>query len=79
MPCSVAIVFAFRAQHESVEPARLANRLKPVKPPGEDLVNIGLVADVEQQLVLGRIKNRVQRQREFHHAEVGAKVSAGLR
>ena len=48
---AVAIVLTFGAQHESVETAGLANGVKTVEAAGENLVNVGLVADVEEDFV----------------------------
>jgi hypothetical protein len=45
----------------------------------EQFVYIGLVADVEDEMILGRVKNVVHRQCQLDHPEVGAKVSAGFR
>jgi hypothetical protein len=55
---AVAVVLAFGAQHEAVEAAGLADGLKAVEAAGEDLVDVGLVADVEEELVFGRIEKR---------------------
>ena len=76
---AVAVVLALGAQHEAVQPARLANRLHALQPPGEHLVDVGLVADVEEQLVLGSIEDRVQRQGQLHHSQIRPQVAAGLR
>ena len=51
--CAVAVVLALGAQHEAVEAAGLADGCKAVEAAGEDLVNVGLVADVEEELVFG--------------------------
>jgi hypothetical protein len=45
---AVAIVLAFGAQHEAVEAAGLADGGKAIETAGEDLVDVGLVADVEE-------------------------------
>ena len=45
---------------------------------GEDLVRVGLVADVPEDLVARRVQQRVQRDRELARAEVGAEVAADL-
>ncbi len=45
-------------------------------PPGEQLVHVRLVADVEEKVVGGRVENIVQRDGQFHHTEVGAKMPA---
>ncbi len=74
-----AVVLALGAQHKAVQPARLADGVKPLAPTGKNLVHVGLVAHVEHDLVFRSIKNRMQRQRQFHNAQVGSQVSAGLR
>ncbi len=58
---AVAIVLAFGTQHEAVKAAGLADGLKAVEAAGEDLVDVRLVADVEEDFVFRRIENRVQR------------------
>ena len=78
VPGSVAIVLALGAQHESVQAAGLAHGLKTVEPPGKNLVDISLMADVEQYLVFGSIEHRVQSQCKFNHAKVRAQMAAGL-
>ena len=50
---AVAIVRAFGAQHEAVQSAGSADGGEAVLAPGEELVDVGLVADVEQEAVLG--------------------------
>ena len=45
---------------------------------GEDLVRVGLVADVPEDLVARRVQQRVQRDGELAGAEVGAEVPADL-
>ena len=47
-------------------------------PAGEDLVRVGLVADVPHDAVLGRLEHRVQRDGQLDRAEVGRQVPAGL-
>ena len=45
---------------------------------GEDLVRVGLVADVPEDLVARRVEQAVQRDGELAGAEVGAEVPADL-
>jgi hypothetical protein len=45
---------------------------------GKKLVDVGLVADVEDEMVLGRIEDVMHGEREFDHAEVGAEMASGL-
>ena len=50
------IVFAFGPLGESGKPAALPKRAHAIAPAGQDLVGIGLVADVPDQLVVGVLK-----------------------
>src|SRR6476469_1008305 len=50
-----------------------------VAPPGQDLVRIGLVAHVPDELVVRRVEHLVQRDGELDYAEACAKVAAGHR
>src|SRR5579883_2105802 len=76
---AVAVVLALRTQHETAESAGSANGVELLPPPGEQLVHIGLVAHVENEMVPGRVKNIVHGQREFDHAQVRPEMAAGLR
>ena len=44
--------------------------------PGQQLVDVGLVADVEQEAVARGIEDVVQRDGQFHDAQVRAEVPA---
>ena len=71
------IVFAFGALGEAGQAAALAQRADAVAAAGENLVRIGLVADVPDQAIVRRVEHVVQRDRELDHAEPGAEVPAG--
>ena len=71
------VVFALGALGEAGEPAALAQRADAVAAAGEDLVRIGLVADVPDQPVGRRVEDVMQRHRQLDHAEAGAKMTAG--
>src|SRR5215211_5335683 len=45
---------------------------------GEDLVRVGLMADVPHELVPRRVEQRVDRDRDLARAQVGAEVPADL-
>ncbi len=79
VPGPVAIMFALRPQHESVQPAWLANGVHALQSPGEHLVHIGLVAHVEKNLVLRSIEDRMQSDGELDHPKIRAKMPARLR
>ena len=61
------------------QPAALPQRVELGQPAGQQLVHVGLVPGVEDQLVLGRVEHPVQRDRQLDHAQVGAQVTAGAR
>ena len=73
------VVFALGALGEAGQAAALAQRADAVAPAGQDLVRIGLVADVPDQPVVRRVEHVVQRHRQFDHAEAGAEMPAGDR
>ena len=63
------VVVAFRPLGEPAEAARLTQGQHPVAPAGQYLVGIALVADIPDQLVPWRVKDRVDRHGQFHHAQ----------
>ncbi len=72
------VVLALGALGEAGQAAALTQRADTVAPAGEDLVRIGLVADVPDQLVVRRIEDVMQRHRQLDHAQAGAEMAAGL-
>ena len=73
------VVFALGALGETGQPAALAQRADALAAAGEDLVRIGLMADVPDQPVGRRVEHVVQRHRELDDAEPGAEMAAGDR
>jgi hypothetical protein len=63
---------------EGGEPAVRADGVELVAATGEDLVRVGLVADVPQHLVARRVDQRVDRRGDLAGAEVGPEVPADL-
>jgi len=76
---AIAVVRALAAQHEAIESARSADGVELLAASGEELVDVRLVADVEDEMIRRRIENVVHGQREFDHAQVRTEVSAGFR
>ena len=72
------VVLGLADRAERREAAVLADRRELVAAAGEDLVRIGLVADVPEDLVARRVQQRVQRDGQLAGAEVGAEVPADL-
>ena len=73
------IVFALGALGEAGQSAALAQGADAVAAVGEDLVRIGLMADVPDQPVGRRVEHVVQRDRQLDDAEAGAEMAAGDR
>ena len=73
------VVFALAAPGEAGEAAALAQGADAVAPAGQDLVRIGLVADVPDQPVARRVEDVVERDRQLDDAEAGAEMAAGDR
>src|SRR5665213_1097409 len=70
------VVFTLGALGETGKPVGLAQGANTVATSGEDLVGIGLMADIPNDLVVGRIEHIVQRHGEFDDAEPSAQMAA---
>ena len=70
------IVFALGALGEAGQSAALAQRADAVAAAGQDLVRIGLMADVPDQPVARGVEHVVQGDGQFHDAEAGTQVAA---
>ena len=79
MPGAELVVLALAALEEARDAAGLAQRGEAVVAAGQQLPGVGLVTDVPEHLVGGRVELVQQRDGELHHAEAGADVPAGLR
>ena len=71
------IVFALRAPGEARQAVALAQRADARAPAGQNLVRIGLMADIPDQPVRGRFEYIMKRDREFDDAKARAEVPAG--
>ena len=58
---------------------RIAAWFEAVEPAGEHLVDVALMADIEDELVLRRVEDPVQRDGQFDDAEIRPEMAAGLR
>ncbi len=72
------IVFAFGALGEAAEASALPQRADAIAPPGQDLVRVALVADIPDELVLGRVENIVDRRGQFDHAQPRSQMAPRL-
>ena len=73
------VVFALGTLGEARQAAALAKGANAVAAPGENLMRIGLMADVPDQPVGGRVEQIMQRDSELDHAEPRAEMAAGHR
>ena len=72
------VVLGFVDRAERRQSLVVPDRLQLVATAGQDLVRIGLMTDVPEDLVPRRVQQRVQRDRDLAGAEVGAEVAADL-
>ena len=72
------VVLALAPVREAGDSAPLAKGIEPVAPARENLVAIGLMAHVPDQLVAGGIVEVVKGHNEFRGAERGAQMTPGI-
>ena len=73
------VVLALRPLGEAGQAATLAERTDAVAASGQDLVRIGLMADIPDQPVGRGIEDIVKRHRQLDDAQPGAQMTAGHR
>ena len=78
MAGAVTVVFALGAEEEAVESAVLTDGVEAFAPAGEHFLDVALVADVEEEFVLGGMEGAVEGDGQFDHAEVGSEMAAGF-
>ncbi len=72
------VVLALRAAREGGQAVLLTQRGHALAATGEDLVRIGLMADVPHQPVVRGVVDVVQGDGQLDHAEAGAEVPASV-
>src|SRR6185295_5277889 len=70
------VVFALGARRKWCQAAALLDGVEPVAPAGQHLVRVGLVPDVPDQPVVGRVEYVVERHGELDRAEPRREVAA---
>ena len=60
MTRSETVVLALRPEHEAVQTTGLPDGVKPIPPAGQELVDVGLMADVKNKVIRGGIKDSMQ-------------------
>src|SRR6185312_14392170 len=76
---SERVIFALAAPGEAAEAPALSQRADAVPPAGDDLVRIGLMADIPDQFVARRVEHIMQRYGQLDHTEPRAEVPTGGR
>ena len=76
VPGAELVVIGFVAAQEPAHTAVLTDRPHPLPPAGQDLVHVGLVADVPDDLVRGGVEDLEQRDRQLDDAEARGEVPA---
>ena len=71
------VVFALGALGEAGQAVAHPQRADAVAAAGENLVRIGLMADVPDDPVARGVEHVMQGDRQFDHAEAGAQMAAG--
>ncbi len=79
MARSERVVFAFRALGEAAQASALPEGADSVAPSGQDLVGVGLMADVPDDAIGRRVEYVVERHRQFDDPEACAQMPAGHR
>ena len=74
-----AVVFAFRALGETGQSAACTQGADAVPAARQNLVRVGLMADVPYEFVVWRVKDVMKSHRQFDYTEAGAQVTAGYR
>ena len=72
------VVLALAAPWEGGQAVLLAQTAHALATTGEDLVRVGLVADVPHQAVIGGVEDVMQGDGQLDHAEAGTEVPAAL-
>src|SRR5690606_18486916 len=78
MPDAEGVVLALLALRERRDAAGLLHRANAVAATGQDLVRVGLVADVPDDAVVRGVVQVVQGGGQLDHAQAGAEVAAGM-
>ena len=73
------IIFALGALGEAAEAAALAQGADALAPASNNLVRIGLMADVPHQFVVRRVEHIMESDGQLDHAKAGTEVAPGHR
>ena len=69
---------ALRRVRKARQAAELSQSAKAVRAPGEQLMNIALMADVKNEPVFFCVEHTLNRERQLHNAKIRRQMPAGL-
>ena len=69
MTTGKGVVFAFFGRREGTDAVELTIGVEGIATTGQDLMAVGLMADVPDNAVVGRVEHVVHGHREFHGAQ----------
>ena len=75
MPRAEGVVLTLLAKGKARKSARRAQGVEAVFPPGENLMHVTLMSDVEENMILRRIEDAVDRDGQLDDAEIRGEVS----
>ncbi len=73
------VVLTLLAGRIATHPTESSQPIESFATPGEELVNVRLMADVPEDTINRRIENAMKRDGEFHDAQVRRQVAPGSR
>ena len=79
MPDTECVVGRLETVGKPCDAALGAKRRKPIPTSREDLVRIGLMSDIPDELIRRKIKNVIERERQLHCTKARREMTAGLR
>ena len=71
------IIFTLFTPRESMQPVFMADGVNAVTAPGQDLVRIGLVADIPDQVIKRSLIDIMECHGQFNRAQTGGEMPAG--
>ena len=72
------VIVTFGTVREGMQAAFLADGWQALAAPGQDLMRVGLMADIPNQFLRRRVVDIVQGNGQLNDAQTGAKMAAGL-
>ena len=79
MRCAEGVVFALAPLDEAIQTVFLAQSPNSVTPASQNFMRVGLVPDIPDETILGRVKNIVKCRRQFDHAKARAQMPTSHR